>query len=177
MNFPAPTELLKLADEFEKLRAAYKSHWLVSDCKAFEKFCFLNSDQISAVLRQAVSVERADGWKDDPSADERWNAGLDYGMVQLCAVLGVDSKVVYWDAATETLDGDVCAAIGNIFNTKYGKDFDPTAPVVERAEAEFKIARSPMEAMLGRPYGQEKADVVCASAPCGWPICNCGRAG
>lgn len=71
----------------------------------------------------------AGGWKDDPSADERWNAGLDFGMVQLCTVFGVDPHTVNWDAATETLDGDVCAAIGNILRTKYGDDFDPTAPV------------------------------------------------
>ena len=75
-----------------------------------------------------------DNWQDDPSADERWNAGLDFGMVQLCAVLGVDPHMATWDAATETLDGDVCAAIGNIFRTKYGDDFDPTASSVPSAQ-------------------------------------------
>lgn len=85
-------------------------------------------------LRQAASVERADDWKDDPSADERWNAGLDFGMAQLCAVLGVDPKAVNWDAATETLDGDVCAAIGNILRETFGEDFDPTATPVEQTE-------------------------------------------
>jgi hypothetical protein len=41
--------------------------------------------------------------------------------------------------------------------------------------AEVKPYRDPMESMLGRPYGQEKADVTCAGAPCGWPTCGCGR--
>lgn len=74
------------------------------------------------------SPQSDDDWRDDPSADERWSAGLDYGMVQLCAVLNIDPKKVNWDAATETLDGDVCAAISNVFRVKYGDDFDPTAP-------------------------------------------------
>lgn len=64
-------------------------------------------------------------WQDDPSNDERWNAGLDYGMVCFCKVLGVDPKKVNWDAATEELEGDVCAVIGNILREKYGEDFDP----------------------------------------------------
>lgn len=37
----------------------------------------------------------------------------------------------------------------------------------------------PMEAMLGRPYGQEKEDVVCDGKrhrlACQWPTCGCGR--
>jgi len=65
-------------------------------------------------------------WRDDPSADERWNAGLDFGMSQLCAYLGVDTNSVTWDAATETLDGDVRSVIGNILRAKYGEDWGPT---------------------------------------------------
>lgn len=34
---------------------------------------------------------------------------------------------------------------------------------------------SALEAMLGRPYGQEKSDVRCAGSPCCWPNCGCGR--
>lgn len=81
-------------------------------------------------LRAYAPAAPEPDWQDDPSADDRWNAGLDYGMVQLCAVLGVNPHMVTWDAATETLDGDVCAAIGNVFREKYGDDFDPTAPTV-----------------------------------------------
>ena len=62
-------------------------------------------------------------WRDDPSADERWSAGLDFAMEQLCSVLGVDPKAVRWDAATETLDGDVCSVIGNILTVWGGDDW------------------------------------------------------
>lgn len=65
-----------------------------------------------------------DDWKDDPSADERWNAGLDFGLTQLCAWLDIDTSDVVWDAATETVDGDVQAVIGNILRKKFGDDFD-----------------------------------------------------
>ena len=50
-------DTLALADEFERLRAAYKAHWLVKDCTAFKEFCFANSDQISAALRSQGANE------------------------------------------------------------------------------------------------------------------------
>lgn len=96
-------------------------------------------EELSRALDAAQAKPDCDNWQDDPSADERWNAGLDFGMVQLCAVLGVDPHMVTWDAATETLDGDVCAAIGNIFRTKYGDDFDPTASSVPSAQCECPV--------------------------------------
>jgi hypothetical protein len=64
---------------------------------------------------------------DDPSADPRWNAGVGFAMKLFCDYLGVDPDAVTWDAATETVDGDVSAVIGNILRTKYGEDFDPSA--------------------------------------------------
>jgi hypothetical protein len=66
-------------------------------------------------------------WRDDPAADERWNAGLDFAMKQLCAALGVDPEQVTWDAATETVDGDVNAVIWNILRTRFGDNWDPNA--------------------------------------------------
>lgn len=60
------------------------------------------------------------GWQDDPASDERWSAGLQFGMDQLCTVLGVDHDAVSWDAATETLDGDVASVIGNILTARFG---------------------------------------------------------
>lgn len=68
-------------------------------------------------------AEDPPNWRDDPSADERWNVGLDFGQEQLCAVLGVDPGAVSWDAATETLDGDVQAVIGNILTAWAGDDW------------------------------------------------------
>jgi len=64
-------------------------------------------------------------WRDDLASDERWNAGLDYAMTQLCELLGVDQNAVTWDAATETLDGDVRAVLGNILRAKYGENWGP----------------------------------------------------
>jgi len=94
------------------------------------------------VLREAQAD--ADDWKDDPSANECWNAGLDYGMVRFCKCLGVNPKSVNWDAATEELDGDVCAVIGNILRVKFGEDWDPTAaqPQTARMQEVSRIVRT-----------------------------------
>lgn len=75
-------------------------------------------------------------WRDDPTADERWNAGCDFAMTRLCAFLGVDPNSVSWDAATETIDGDVSAVIGNIMRAKFGEDWSPAAPAAPAATAE-----------------------------------------
>lgn len=77
------------------------------------------------LAQQAIDQTVAEDWQDDPAADERWNAGVEFVMLQLCAVLNVDPKKVTWDAATETLDGDVQAVIRNIMHTKYGEDWSP----------------------------------------------------
>ncbi|MDI7864333.1 hypothetical protein MRS76_20550 [Rhizobiaceae bacterium n13] len=61
----------------------------------------------------------------DPTLDNRWNAGLDFAMKQLCKLLGVDPQSVSWDAATETLDGDVRSVIGNILRAKLGENWGP----------------------------------------------------
>lgn len=80
--------------------------------------------EIAAALpAPSVAKAVAEDWRDDPSADERWNAGLDYGQTQLCHVLGIDPATVNWDAATETLDGDVQAVIGNILTARFGDDW------------------------------------------------------
>ncbi|KRE08145.1 hypothetical protein ASE61_00575 [Bosea sp. Root670] len=72
----------------------------------------------------------AENWKDDPTADERWNAGCDFAMTRLCDYLKVDPASVRWDAATETVDGDVSAVIGNIFTARFGEDWSPAGPAV-----------------------------------------------
>jgi hypothetical protein len=58
---------------------------------------------------------------------EGYHEGIDMALVQLCSVLGVDPKSVEFDAATETIEGDVCAVIGNIFRVKFGDDWDPAS--------------------------------------------------
>lgn len=78
-----------------------------------------------------------DDWLDDPASDERWNAGCTYALEQLCRMLGVDSKDINWDAATETLDGDVQAVMGNILRAKYGEDWGPMTPRAEQNQREM----------------------------------------
>ena len=76
------------------------------------------------LICKAVNYYRND-WRADPSADGRWQAGCDFALVQLCEAIGVDPKSVRWDAATETLDGDVNAVIWNILRARFGDDWDP----------------------------------------------------
>ncbi len=64
-------------------------------------------------------------WKDDPAADERWNAGCDFALEHLAKYLNVDMASITWDGATETVEGDVQAVIGNILRAKYGEDWGP----------------------------------------------------
>jgi len=88
-------------------------------------------DSSGADTHSSAETEQED-WRDDPSADERWNAGVDFVMKQICYALGVDPKDVRWDAATETVDGDVNAVIWNIFRAKMGEDWDPDATPSDR---------------------------------------------
>ncbi|BBB99364.1 hypothetical protein [Bradyrhizobium elkanii] len=73
---------------------------------------------------------------DDPTANEQWNAGCDFALAHLCKFLGVDFKAVSWDAATETVDGDVLAVIGNILRVKFGEDWGPNdAPALTEGQS------------------------------------------
>ncbi|HMI56396.1 MAG TPA: hypothetical protein VK494_09425 [Gemmatimonadaceae bacterium] len=74
------------------------------------------------ILHRGSSAGNVD---DDPTASEPWNLGCDFAMIQLCNFLGVQPTTVSWDAATETLDGDVQAVIGNILRAKFGEDWGP----------------------------------------------------
>lgn len=106
----------------------------------------------------AAAQGEAEDWKDDPSADERWQAGCDFAMVQLCHALDVDPKAVRWDAATETLDGDVIAVIWNILRAKMGDDWDPDASVAS--------AQGAMQPKTWQCLAVSKA-------ACAWPDCGC----
>lgn len=81
--------------------------------------------------------ERPDGdelMQFDLTSDERWNKGCDFAMEQLCKLLGIDQGDVLWDAATETVDGDVQSVLGNILRAKYGGDYSPKASWPSPAE-------------------------------------------
>ncbi|MCC7464596.1 MAG: hypothetical protein IT480_19295 [Gammaproteobacteria bacterium] len=107
--------------------------------------CTAKTYHAAAIVRAssppATPAGLEEDWRDDPSADERWQAGLDYGMERFCSMLGVDPKDVRWDAATEELDGDVCAVIGNILRVKFGDDFDPMKPLPSAGLGADEIAR------------------------------------
>lgn len=74
---------------------------------------------------------------EDITGDARWNIGCDFAMTQLCHFLGVDPETINWDAATETVEGDVQAVIGNILRAKFGDDWSPSAPPVPGSEREL----------------------------------------
>lgn len=93
-----------------------------------------------APAQEPVAVA-AEGWQEDPASDERWNDGCDFAMQQLCVVLGVEQENVHWDAATETVDGDVQAVLRNILEAAFGEDWpgpsaSPVSPPTESGEVE-----------------------------------------
>lgn len=100
---------------------------------------------LSAALPQPVGVDASD-WRDDPSSDERWNAGCDFAMEQLCAAMQVDPKSFAWDAATETLDGDVQAIIWRILRIRMGEDWSP--------DRRATTAAQPSSAAPSQPQGE-----------------------
>lgn len=80
-------------------------------------------------------------WRDDPAADERWNAGCDFAMQQLCAVVGIDPQEVNWDAATETVDGDVRSVIRDIMETGLGEYWQDRCAIHPTPAAEEAFRR------------------------------------
>lgn len=127
-----PTAIISLLDELDAARARIAEvEGAIEEAARMAEQGILSADggQAAVEIRSLIPLElrkaRSDDWKDDPASDDRWNAGLDFAMDQLCSVLGVDPKSVVWDAATETVDGDVQSVMGNIFRKKYGEDWSP----------------------------------------------------
>ncbi|BAR47070.1 hypothetical protein [Methylobacterium aquaticum] len=60
-----------------------------------------------------------------------WDEGITYGLRQICAVLGVDPSKVRWDAATETVEGDVRSVIGNILRAWAADDWQDLPAIRE----------------------------------------------
>ncbi len=81
---------------------------------------------VTALRARTCSSAATDGdWRDDPGADERWSAGCDFALEQLGKYLSIDLSSITWDGATETVEGDVEAVIGNILRAKYGENWGP----------------------------------------------------
>lgn len=78
---------------------------------------------VAAAQRKAIingdfpsrpAEKKADDWRDDPTSEEQWNAGVDFAMKQLCSALDVKPDSITWDAATETVEGDIQSVMWNI---------------------------------------------------------------
>jgi Lar family restriction alleviation protein len=104
-------------------------------------------------------AQSPDDWQDDPAADERWNAGCTFALDQLCKFLGVDSSGVTWDAATETVDGDVQAVIGNILCAKYGENWGPRDPAQGWQDISTAPKDRPFIGWCTFPAGEEARQV------------------
>jgi hypothetical protein len=102
---------------------------------------------------------------DDPRFDD---AAVDFTLVQLCKVLGIDTESFSWDAATETFTGDVQAVIGNILREKFGEDWNAPAQAAPQSyrEALETIARTTFSGSeMNEAYmrGNRDAHATCAA--------------
>jgi hypothetical protein len=73
--------------------------------------------------------------------EQTFDQGIDFALEQLCGYLCVDQKSVTWDAATETLDGDVQSVIGSIMRAKFGEDWSRAKPASEPAGGDAQSLR------------------------------------
>jgi hypothetical protein len=125
---PGPSEAIALHEgerEAGKIASIIHKHVKSeADANFVDRRYLVGVTEAAAEIASLKATE--EDWRDDPAADERWQAGCDYAMMRLCDVLGVPMKDVRWDAATESLDGDVCAVLWNILVAKYGDGFDPS---------------------------------------------------
>lgn len=82
-----------------------------------------------------VSEDMITALSDEVENSGFFHDGVDEALTLLCKFLGVDPGSVRWDAATETVDGDIFAVIGNILRAKFGEDWGPDRGVPEKTEA------------------------------------------
>jgi hypothetical protein len=97
-----------------------------ADREGFDKEDFADDGAYLARFSTATTEPQSSSMaSDDPTASKEWNDGCDFAMTQLCKFLDVEPSSVSWDAATETVEGDVSAVIGNILRAKFGEDWGP----------------------------------------------------
>ena len=112
-----------------------------NETRAFIEAVQLVEDAGWVVLRPELAARRAantpvDGVdEEDLASDERWNEGVNYAIKQLCELLGIDWRTINWDAATETLDGDVRSVIGNVLVAAYGEEWSSDAETTARIQS------------------------------------------
>lgn len=71
------------------------------------------------------------------------DAGINYAIERLCEALGVDPRSISWDAATETMDGDVVSVICNVLRAAYGEKWSTKPEDTARIRAALDAALNP----------------------------------
>jgi hypothetical protein len=85
------------------------------------------------------------GDEEDLASDDLWNAGVNYAIERLCEILGVDPKSINWDAATETVDGDVMSVICNVLVAAYGEEWSGNERETARIRSALAITEPERE--------------------------------
>jgi hypothetical protein len=94
------------------------------------------SSRILSALSHPPAREAVDDAVVDDPDDEKWNAGVNFAITQLCEVFGVDPRSISWDAATETVEGDVSSVLCNVLRAAYGENWSSN----ERDTASIRAA-------------------------------------
>ncbi len=87
----------------------------------------------------ATPEPRADMREEDGGLD----AGINYAIERLCEALAVDPNSISWDAATETMDGDVVSVICNVLRAAYGEKWSTKPEDTARIRAALDAALNP----------------------------------
>lgn len=84
------------------------------------------AEEITRLQARVAELEAGDTHPDyDPTDDIRWVSGCNFAVTQLARSLGVPLDAFSWDAATETLDGDVTSVLWNVLYAAFGEDWEP----------------------------------------------------
>src|SRR5882724_833204 len=130
-----------LAEATIELNGLLDKYWMGDNSKTNAiAMCAAQQKCKDALAAQPAPLrERDEDWHDDPSSDERWNAGVDCVMKLLCDFLGVHP---------ETVGGDISAVISNILRTKYGEDWGPNDGAIYAAVSKVSISETEYSEMM-----------------------------
>lgn len=123
---------------------------------------------LAAAPRPSADADAAGvDWRDDMASDERWNAGVNFAIEQLCGIFGVDPKSINWDAATETLDGDVSSVLCNVLVAAYGEEWSSYAPVTAAIRSTLVASQPPAPVVTEQEPPNTGIDVTGFYRKCG----------
>ena len=146
----------------DKLREAIAAIFAEDDSfVGIGKSSYDKADRVLA-LAAAPQPVPGDDWRKDPSADDRWSAGCDYAMTALCKLLCINTADVTWDAATEELEGDVLAVLGNILTMRFGDDWRRSSPQPAPADREALVdaVNEAMDAWMSSASGSDAEHIA-----------------